>query len=170
MLLGGKVSSAIKVKWGILQARRPSGRRALCIISTMQFEVPQFIEIEDKIFGPLSWRQFLYLGGGIGAAVALFLVAPFIIFVIFGIPIALVSSALAFYPVNNRPFSFFLEAMVNYVTKDRLYLWRKQAPIIHKQTKTETPIAPTPVQRTKKTSDISSLARKLELQAIQKQQ
>ena len=137
----------------------------------MQFEVPQFIEIEDKIFGPLSWRQFLYLGGGIGMAVAIFLLAPFIIFVIIGIPLALLSAALAFYPVNNRPFSFFLEAIVNYATKKRLYLWRKQEPVIHKQAEIK-PAAPEHLQelRTKKTGDISSLARKLELQAIQKQQ
>lgn len=73
----------------------------------MRFEVPQFIEIEDKIFGPLTWRQFLYLGGGIGAAVVMFLVLPFIFFVIFGIPLALLSAALSFYPVNSRPFSYF---------------------------------------------------------------
>jgi hypothetical protein len=137
----------------------------------MQFEVPQFIEIEDKIFGPLSWRQFLYLGGGIGAAVAMFLKLPFILFVLLGIPVALLSAALAFYPINNRPFSFFLEAMVNYMTKKRLYLWRKQDPVIHKELKAAPPL-PTHLQelRTKKTGDISSLARRLELQAIQKQQ
>ena len=34
----------------------------------MQFRVPQFIDIEDKILGPLSWRQFAYVLGA--AAVA----------------------------------------------------------------------------------------------------
>ncbi|NCT02072.1 PrgI family protein, partial [Candidatus Parcubacteria bacterium] len=38
----------------------------------MRFEVPQFIEVEDKIFGPLTWRQFLYLSGGLGMAVVIF--------------------------------------------------------------------------------------------------
>jgi PrgI family protein len=42
----------------------------------MRFEVPQFIEIEDKIFGSLSWRQFLYLSGGVGMAVVIFLPFP----------------------------------------------------------------------------------------------
>jgi hypothetical protein len=138
----------------------------------MRFEVPQFIEIEDKIFGPLTWRQFLYLGGGVGAAVVIFLTLPFIIFAIVGLPIALLAGALSFYPVNNRPFSFFLEAIINYITGDRLYLWRSKEEAVYKITEeslgTTTP-AP-PVLRTKKTNDISSLARKLELQAIQKQQ
>ena len=136
----------------------------------MRFEVPQFIEVEDKIFGPLSWRQFLYLGGGLGAAVAMFLMLPFIFFVLFGIPIALLAGALAFYPVNNRPFSFFLEAIVNYMTKERLYLWRKKEEIVHKESAHTQSSTTVGVVRAKKTGDISSLARKLELQAIQKQQ
>ncbi|MEY2665392.1 MAG: hypothetical protein RLZZ480_497 [Candidatus Parcubacteria bacterium] len=137
----------------------------------MRFEVPQFIEIEDKIFGPLTWRQFLYLGGGLGIAIVLFLALPFILFLFTGLPIALLAGALAFYPVNNRPFSFFLEAMVNYFTGSRLYKWRTKEELVYRVTE-ETPIDATPalVARTKKTSDISSLARKLELQAIQKQQ
>ena len=137
----------------------------------MRFEVPQFIEVEDKIFGPLSWRQFLYLGGGVGAAVATFLMLPFILFAILGIPIALLAGALAFYPVNNRPFSFFLEAIINYITQERLYLWRKKDAGVHKQQARTGQILEAQMLtfRQKKTGDISSLARKLELQAIQKQ-
>jgi hypothetical protein len=136
----------------------------------MRFEVPQFIEIEDKIFGPLTWRQFLYLGGGIGGAVVMFLMLPFIIFMIFGIPLALLSGALAFYPINNRPFSYFLEALVTYLTKQKLYLWRRKEEATYKVTsEMEQTLPQTPITRTKKVSDISSLSRQLELQAIQKQ-
>lgn len=138
----------------------------------MRFEVPQFIEIEDKIFGPLTWRQFLYLGGGLGMAVVMFLMLPLIIFAIFGIPLALLAGALAFYPINSRPFSYFLESFVNYITKDKLYLWRKKEEATYKVTEANKPTSNhgTELVRAKKTSDISSLARKLELQAIQKQQ
>ena len=38
----------------------------------MRFEVPQFIEIEDKIFGPFTWKQFVYLAGGVGLAAVIF--------------------------------------------------------------------------------------------------
>ena len=47
----------------------------------MRFEVPQFIEVEDKIFGPFTWKQFIYLAGGAGAAVTLYLMLPFFLFV-----------------------------------------------------------------------------------------
>lgn len=136
----------------------------------MKFEVPQFIEVEDKIFGPLTWRQFLYLGGGIGMAATMFFMLPFIFFVIFGIPLALLAAALAFYPVNNRPFSYFLESFLSYLSGPKLYLWRKENALVYKNT---TPITDQtsitqPVKRSG--ADISSLARELELKAIQKPQ
>ena len=139
----------------------------------MRFEVPQFIEIEDKIFGPLTWRQFLYLGGGAGMGVVLFFVAPFIIFLIFGLPLALLAGALAFYPVNNRPFSFFLEAIIGYLKRQKLYLWKRKTQSVHQYqfTPSEIPNIPLPdIQRPNNQQNITSLARRLELEALQKEE
>ncbi len=140
----------------------------------MQFEVPQFIDIEDRIFGPLTWRQFLYLGGGVGMGVVLFFTAPFIVFLLIGLPLAILAGALAFYPVNNRPFSFFLEAIFTYLSSAKLYLWRQKSDVIHKDLftpniqSTQEIIPETPQKGTKKS--ISSLARRLELEALQKKE
>lgn len=90
----------------------------------MRFEVPQFIEVEDKIVGPLTWKQFIYLGGGIGILVGLYLYS-FLLFALLGIPLATLAGFLAFHKVNNRPFSIFLESALNYFTKTRLYIWQK---------------------------------------------
>ena len=135
----------------------------------MRFEVPQFIEIEDKIFGPLTWRQSLYLGGGVGMAVVLFLRLPFVLFIVTGIPLALLAGALAFYPVNSRPFSYFLESIINYFSGKRLYLWRKEE-MLYKVPDEKAAASELfePQVRTKRTGDLSSLARRLELQAIEK--
>lgn len=92
----------------------------------MQFEVPQFIEIEDKIIGPLTWRQFVYLAGGVGLSIILFFAFPFILFILFGLPIGALSVALAFHRVNNRPFSIFLESAVRYFSGIKLYLWHRE--------------------------------------------
>jgi hypothetical protein len=136
----------------------------------MRFEVPQFIEVEDKIFGPLTWRQFAYLGGGLGIAAALFLSMPIIIFLIFGLPIALLGAALSFYPVNNRAFSFFLESFLSYLAGPKLYLWRRKEEAVYKEPAlggNEPAIIHEPIIRSSG-KNISSLARRLELQAIQK--
>ncbi len=141
----------------------------------MRFEVPQFIDIEDQIFGPITWRQFLYLRGGIGMAVVIFITLPLILFVILGIPLALLAGALAFYPINNRPFSYFLEALYNYLRGQRLYLWRRKSDVVHKGSAPEEPTSlyatPPTINRSdlsRPKRDINSLAKKLELQALQK--
>ena len=92
----------------------------------MQFQVPQFIEVEDKIFGPLTLKEFLYLGGGIGISVVLILFVPF---KIISIPLALLfmafSLALSFYKVNGKPFVNTLEAAIYYWLGGKLYIWKK---------------------------------------------
>lgn len=129
----------------------------------MRFEVPQFIEVEDKIIGPLTWKQSVYIGGGIGVIVMFYLIIPsFIFFVILSIPFGALAGSLAFHRVNNRPFSIFLESFVNYFSKSKLYLWRKdtEQSIVEKTAPVPTP-APNLGSANKKS--INSLARKLEM-------
>lgn len=91
----------------------------------MQFNVPQFIEIEDKIIGPLTLKQFLYLAAG----GAILFIAWFFLklwaFLIIAVPIALIGIFFAFYRVNGRPFIAFIGAVLGYFTKPRLYVWKK---------------------------------------------
>lgn len=92
----------------------------------MQFQVPQFIEIEDKIFGPLTLKQFLYLAGGGGAAIALYIYIPYkIIAILLIIPIIGFSLALTFYKINNKPFIDVVQAYFYYSIGSKLYLWNK---------------------------------------------
>lgn len=133
----------------------------------MQFEVPQFIEIEDKIFGPLTWRQFLYLGGGVGMAVVLFLTTNLIVFILVGLPIGLLAGALSFLKINNRPFSYTLEAMFNYVMGTRLYFWRKKDSVVYRNRVAKSASDQQQIVRSGD-KNIASMARRLELEAMQK--
>ena len=91
----------------------------------MQFRVPQFIEVEDKIFGPFTFKQFLYLVGGLGLSFLLQRLLPIYIAIIFIAPIIGLSLALAFYKINNKPFIFILESFVRYTFSNKLYIWKK---------------------------------------------
>ncbi len=134
----------------------------------MRFEVPQFIEIEDKIFGPFTWKQFVYLAGGVGLAVVLFLVAPFFVTFLVGIPVALLAAALAFYPVNSRPFSVLLESMWSYYKNERTYYWRRKRDIVyHSEQTTGMNVYNTMPQQGE--SGLSSLAHRLELSVIEEE-
>jgi hypothetical protein len=70
----------------------------------MQFQVPQFIEVEDRIFGPLTFKQFVYLAGGLGAGYLLYRVLPFIVAAPLIMAIVGFAAALAFIKFNGRPF------------------------------------------------------------------
>lgn len=137
----------------------------------MRFEVPQFIEVEDKIFGPFTWKQFIYLAGGGGTTIVLFLTLPFFLFVIIAIPIAALTAFLAFHQVNNRPFSIFLESFLKYATGNKLYLWRRgQIQTVTGEETVRVPKAAEPVVAkipTTSENNIASLARKLELNALE---
>jgi hypothetical protein len=90
----------------------------------MEYQVPQFIEVEDKIFGPLTLKQFIYVAGGAGLCAVLVLYLHFI-GVVLAIPVAAFAGALAFYKINNKSFVEILEAGFNYYIGSRLYLWKK---------------------------------------------
>lgn len=93
-----------------------------------RYQVPQFIEVEDKIFGPLTFKQFLYLAGGGGLSLAFFTLLPLWLAVFFIIPVASLSIALAFYQVNGRPLITVLEHAFGYSMGNKLYLWKQRSP------------------------------------------
>lgn len=90
----------------------------------MQFQVPQFIDIEDKIFGPFSFKQFLYLLGGAGGAFVLYRLLPIYIAIPLMLPIVGLAFALTFYKVNGKPFIVIAQAYVNYLFQSKLYVWK----------------------------------------------
>jgi len=101
----------------------------MCSI-TMQYQVPQFIEVEDKIFGPLTAMQFIYVAGGVGFLVMLWLLLPWWLAILLGAPVTLLGLGLAFYKVNDRPLIAILEAGFNYLRQTRLYIWEKKQTVL----------------------------------------
>ncbi len=97
----------------------------------MQFEVPQFIEIEDKIVGPLTLKQFIYIAGTVGLAYISYSLIPYkAIGVIFAIAFLSFGGLLAFYQYNNRPFVKLVSSVFYFYTKPRLYIWKPRKKIM----------------------------------------
>jgi hypothetical protein len=94
----------------------------------MVFKVPQFIEVEDKIVGPLTFKQAIYLVGGGAACFLLWTFLPKVIAIFIMLPVAALALALSFYKVNNRPFVILMESFLKFHTGTKLYLWHKAAP------------------------------------------
>lgn len=106
----------------------------------MLFKFPQYIDVEDKIFGPLTIKQFIYLVGGGGIVVALWRLLPGFIALLLSVPAIVLSLALAFYRVNNQPFINVLESFTKYILGEKLYIWKKEPKkITKKESEKESP-------------------------------
>jgi len=138
----------------------------------MRFEVPQFIEVEDKIVGPFTWKQFIYVAGGIGVGVVSFLVLPVFLFALIGVPIMVLAGFLAFHPINNRPFSIFLESFFQYTTSKKLYLWKRDSEqTIHAQAsqKMPTQVSAAPLLPKVSKEGMGALSNKLLMDTLEKE-
>lgn len=91
----------------------------------MHAQVPQFIDIEDKIIGPFTLKQFGYLAGGLAIAGMFYMFLTLAVAIIFGLPIVLFSLALAFYTINGRPFLYYVSSYLGYGIKQHIYIWQK---------------------------------------------
>jgi len=98
----------------------------------MQFKVPQFLDIEDKIFGPFTFKQFVYLVGGAGLCYVFYQWLGFLLGLIPILAIASLSGALAFYRPNNKPFIDMIESGFKYMLQNKLYVWKRRE--VKKQT------------------------------------
>jgi hypothetical protein len=92
----------------------------------MQFRVPQFIDVEDKLFGPFTFRQFIYLVGGAGMIFVIYRLLPLWIGIFLIIPIATLTGLLTFYKINNKPFIYYLQAGFTYLLASKLYVWKQR--------------------------------------------
>lgn len=91
----------------------------------MQFQVPQFLDVEDKIIGPFTIKQFIYLMGGVGMGYMALRFIPFIGAII-GLGLVALGWALGFYKYNGKPFVHLVESMYVYGTSGRLYVWKRR--------------------------------------------
>lgn len=128
-----------------------------------QFQVPQFIDVEDKIIGPLTLKQFLYLlGGGAVIVIARAIFIPVLFYAIAFIAL-IASLALAFYKVNGVPFPKIVAAAFSYFSKPHLYLW-KQEPLEKKKPPSTEELARPPLQIAKPSeSKLQDLAWSLDI-------
>ncbi|MDP3142914.1 MAG: PrgI family protein, partial [Candidatus Omnitrophota bacterium] len=89
----------------------------------MQYQVPQFIELEDRIIGPLTLKQFLYLAFAGALLFVFWFLFAFYIWIIIALPIAALAATFAFLKINDRPFIYFFLAFIKYFTKPKLYIF-----------------------------------------------
>ncbi len=92
----------------------------------MQFQVPQFVEVEDKIVGPFTLKQFLYIGGAVGISLLLFFIVAFWLWVILSIFIVAGGVALALIKINGQPIIKVMMSAIAFYWRPQTYVWQQK--------------------------------------------
>ena len=116
-----------------------------------QFVVPQFLDVESKIIGPITARQFLIMLGVLVAEFIVYRIFLNILFVlVFGVPILAAGLLFAFMKVNGQPFHFMVLSFIQTWQRPRLRVWDKtlsDADIRVFLQKVDEDVAPPPVRK-----------------------
>ena len=93
----------------------------------MRFQLPQFIETETKLVGPLTLKQFLWTASGAAIVFLLFMATRggFIFFAA-GIPVAAIFLALAFLKMEGIPLINYIAYLLSYLLNPKRYLFKKE--------------------------------------------
>ena len=91
-----------------------------------QFVVPQFIDTEDKIIGPISVRQFGILMLAFFMVFIFYKLLPFVWFLVVSIPFMIAVAIIAFVKVNGQPFHYFILNVIQTFKRPSLRVWDKE--------------------------------------------
>jgi len=96
----------------------------------MRFTVPKFIEHEAKIVGPLTFKQFIYIGMAGGICFILYFTVPFSIFLIASLFLGVGAIVLFFLNIGERTLPTILGNFLKFSISPKMFIWRKiEAPI-----------------------------------------
>ncbi len=90
-----------------------------------QFVVPQFIDVENKILGPITVRQFILLMVALLVSVVFYKFVDFILFIIMTVFDFGIAAIFAFVKVNGRPIHYFLINFLKSLFLPRKRVWYK---------------------------------------------
>jgi hypothetical protein len=133
-----------------------------------QFTVPKFIEMEPKIIGPLTFKQFIFVGlAGAICFVLYFTLAKTSLFLFIIATIFLVGGSLilAFLKIGGRPIPLILQNFFSFFFSSKIYLWKRKMspPPIIKKDSPEAEKEETPTPKIAGKSRLKNLSAKIEL-------
>ena len=92
----------------------------------MRFIVPQFIEHEAKIVGPLTFKQFIYVASGAAVCFFVYQIASFYVFLSSCVVFGGGGLALAFLQINGRDLPTVLANLFKFNLGPKMYIWKKR--------------------------------------------
>ena len=123
-----------------------------------QFTVPQFIDVESKIIGPLTVRQFLIM---LAAAAFIFIaykVFDFTLFVLVAVFIFAVAAIFAFVKVNGQGFHFFILNVISTIRKPSVRIWNHHLTTYAEKEKQEIKFESTEINKNLNAAQVAELS------------
>jgi len=102
-----------------------------------QFTVPQFIDVEDKVIGPITVRQFIIILFSAGLIALCYKIFYFDTFLILSILITFITVVVAFVKVNGVHFHLFLTNFLITLFKANTRVWNNAFGKEHLRIETE---------------------------------
>jgi len=97
----------------------------------MQYALPQFVDVEDKLIGPLTLKQFLFVFATGGLILFFYsLLKLSILFFLFAIPVGALGLTITFVKFNGRPAYGYLGAFFNFVVRPQARVFKREEPIV----------------------------------------
>lgn len=90
-----------------------------------QITVPQFLDVEDKIIGPITVRQFIEILVGAMVGFIFYKIFDFSLFIITGLLVLAITVLFAFAKVGGQPFHNFLLNFIATLKSPKLKIWKK---------------------------------------------
>ncbi|PIT93506.1 hypothetical protein COU00_03980 [Candidatus Falkowbacteria bacterium CG10_big_fil_rev_8_21_14_0_10_43_11] len=91
-----------------------------------QFTVPQFIDVEDKIIGPITVRQFVIMLVCMFISAVAYKLSDLALFITLTVLCFGVGGIIAFLRINGRPFHYFILNVIQTLKKPKLRVWNNQ--------------------------------------------
>jgi hypothetical protein len=91
-----------------------------------QFVVPQFIDVEDKVIGPITVRQFIILLVGGGIIFIAYKLSDFTLFLLQMVVTLALTVGIAFIKINGRPVHYFILNIIQTSKRPKLRVWLKK--------------------------------------------
>ena len=88
-----------------------------------QFTVPQFIDVEDKIIGSITARQFIIMLAAFILIAIFYKIFDFSLFVVASTLVIFICGALSFVKINGRPFHFFVLNLIQTLKRPNVRVW-----------------------------------------------
>ena len=91
----------------------------------MRYQVPQFVDIEDKIIGPFTLKQFLMYVAATMVLVPVYLSSDLSLFITIALPVYAIAAAFAHVRIGSRSLFTTVLNMFNFTAGGQRWIWRR---------------------------------------------